>query len=294
MDAAERPPVIAVDVNGADDPRAAVEGALRAVDEGRLHVRIFGAPSALDEHHAADVAALEDAVAFVEAPVSIAKDPDPARALPFIQAVAALAGLNLRGLLSHAGHAYHASSEAALQEIAASEARTLQALASLARENGIEVDELSAGATPSARYSLQQDWLTEYRAGNYVYLDRTHPKHLLPTWNGHSVGYWDGDALVVDTIGFNDKSWLQPTMEPHTEEARLVQRIRRVGNGSHLEVTYTVEDRKALTSAYSYSRYFRRVADEMPEDVCNDDIQMFRDFRNDALKAQFERAREVK
>jgi D-serine deaminase-like pyridoxal phosphate-dependent protein len=100
-------------------------------------------------------------------------DPDPATALPFIKTVASLPGLTLKGLLSHAGHAYHASSEDGLRKIAEAEAHTLHSLATRAREEGVQIEELSAGATPTARYSLQQDWLTEYRAGNYVYFDRT-------------------------------------------------------------------------------------------------------------------------
>jgi D-serine deaminase-like pyridoxal phosphate-dependent protein len=99
--------------------------------------------------------------------------PDPTTAVPFIREVAQLPGLVLRGLLSHAGHAYHAASAEALRAIAAEEARTLAALADAARAAGVEIDELSAGATPSARYSLGHDVLTEYRAGNYVYFDRT-------------------------------------------------------------------------------------------------------------------------
>ena len=100
-------------------------------------------------------------------------DPDPAHAVPFIKEVASLPGLTLRGLLSHAGHAYHATSDDHLRSIAEDEARTLHTLATRAREEGVEIDELSAGATPTARYSLQQDWITEYRSGNYVYFDRT-------------------------------------------------------------------------------------------------------------------------
>jgi D-serine deaminase-like pyridoxal phosphate-dependent protein len=100
-------------------------------------------------------------------------DPDPRTAVEFIAAVATLPGLSLKGLLSHAGQAYHASSEADLQAMAEMEVGTLHSLASLAREGGVQIDELSAGATPTARFSLQQDWLTEYRAGNYVYFDRT-------------------------------------------------------------------------------------------------------------------------
>jgi D-serine deaminase-like pyridoxal phosphate-dependent protein len=100
-------------------------------------------------------------------------DPDPRTAIPFVRHVAGLPGLHLKGLLSHAGQAYHAASEEDLQAMAASEARTLAGLAAAARAAGVAVDELSAGATPTARFSLQQDGLTEYRAGNYVYFDRT-------------------------------------------------------------------------------------------------------------------------
>jgi D-serine deaminase-like pyridoxal phosphate-dependent protein len=100
-------------------------------------------------------------------------DPNPATALPFIKAVADLPGLQLKGLLSHAGHAYHAASEDDLRHIAEDEATTLHALASSARDQGVQLEELSAGATPTARYSLAEDWITEYRAGNYVYFDRT-------------------------------------------------------------------------------------------------------------------------
>lgn len=100
-------------------------------------------------------------------------DPAPGTALPFIHRVAELPGLRLRGLLSHAGQSYHAHSEAELEEMAVAEARMLVSLALAARAAGIAIDELSAGATPTARYSLQQDGLTEYRAGNFVYFDRT-------------------------------------------------------------------------------------------------------------------------
>jgi hypothetical protein len=127
-----------------------------------------------------------------------------------------------------------------------------------------------------------------------IYLNRQHPRNLPPTWNGHSVGHWEGDTLVVDTIGFNDKSWLQPTMEPHTGEAHLIQRIRQVGNGDFIEIHYTVEDWKALTSAYSYSRYYKKVGESMRENVCTDDIQIWRDFKNERLKPLLQRSREVK
>ena len=99
--------------------------------------------------------------------------PDATTAVPFIVAVAALPGMRLKGLLSHAGQAYHAASAEHLREMASDEAATLRALATAARAAGVAIEELSAGATPTARFSMQQDGLTEYRPGNYVYFDRT-------------------------------------------------------------------------------------------------------------------------
>jgi D-serine deaminase-like pyridoxal phosphate-dependent protein len=100
-------------------------------------------------------------------------DPDTREALPMIKAVAALPGLRFRGLLSHAGQAYHAHSEDELRTMAEAEAQTMRDLAERCRKNGIAVEEISAGATPTARFSMQQDGFSEYRPGNYVYFDRT-------------------------------------------------------------------------------------------------------------------------
>jgi D-serine deaminase-like pyridoxal phosphate-dependent protein len=100
-------------------------------------------------------------------------DPSPAAAVALIKEVASLPGLRFRGLLSHAGQAYHATSEAELCQMAKDEAITMRELAGRCRREGIEIHEISAGATPPARFSLQQDGFTEFRPGNYVYFDRT-------------------------------------------------------------------------------------------------------------------------
>ena len=94
-------------------------------------------------------------------------------AVEMIRSVAALPGLRLKGLLSHAGHAYHAHSEDELRAIAEDEARTMSGLADRCRKAGITIEEISAGATPPARFSIRQKDFTEYRPGNYVYFDRT-------------------------------------------------------------------------------------------------------------------------
>jgi D-serine deaminase-like pyridoxal phosphate-dependent protein len=93
--------------------------------------------------------------------------------LAFIRSVASLPGLKLRGLLSHAGHAYHAASENDLRAIAQREAETLAGIRTQAGASGIALDEISVGATPTLRFSAGQSGITELRPGNYVYFDRT-------------------------------------------------------------------------------------------------------------------------
>ena len=100
-------------------------------------------------------------------------DPAPPQAVAMIRAVSKLPGVRLKGLLSHAGHAYHAHSEDEMCRVAKDEAATLRDLVERCRQEGVEVEEVSAGATPPARFSLQQDGFTEFRPGNYVYFDRT-------------------------------------------------------------------------------------------------------------------------
>jgi len=82
-------------------------------------------------------------------------------------------GLRLRGLLSHAGHGYHAACEADLATIALQEAATLTSIRERAAASGIALDEISVGATPTLRFSAGQPGITELRPGNYVYFDRT-------------------------------------------------------------------------------------------------------------------------
>jgi D-serine deaminase-like pyridoxal phosphate-dependent protein len=100
-------------------------------------------------------------------------DPVSPEAPHLIALVAALPGLKFCGLLSHAGHGYHAASEAALKMIAEEEVNAMTRLAAHVRNKGIDVEEISVGATPTARFSLTHQGPTEMRPGNYVYFDRT-------------------------------------------------------------------------------------------------------------------------
>jgi hypothetical protein len=98
---------------------------------------------------------------------------------------------------------------------------------------------------------------------------RQHDLEIEPeTWTGQSIGKWDGDTLVVDTIGFNDKTWLDSTGKPHSAELHLTEKYRRPDLG-HLNVQLTLEDKKAFTKPYSFERTFTLAPNwELQEYVC--------------------------
>ena len=79
---------------------------------------------------------------------------------------------------------------------------------------------------------------------------RGHPKDLEPTWMGDSIGKWDGDTFVVDTVGFNDKSWLDFYGDPHSEDLHLVERYRRVDHDD-MTLQLIVEDPRAYTATWT-------------------------------------------
>jgi hypothetical protein len=102
------------------------------------------------------------------------------------------------------------------------------------------------------------------------FLDRKHPEELDKTWMGESVAHWDGDTLVVDTQGLNDKTWLNGRGMPHTDQLHVIERYRRPDLG-HLEVDITMEDPGAFTKPHSFRRTHVLSADwEIHEYVCNE------------------------
>jgi len=105
-------------------------------------------------------------------------------------------------------------------------------------------------------------------AAHQVFLDgRGHPSDLEPTWKGHSIGKWDGDTLVVDTVGFNDKSWLFFVV-PHTEMLHVIQRMRRPDLG-HLEIDTTYEDPATFRKPPNFKmEYVLTPSEEVDEVLC--------------------------
>jgi hypothetical protein len=90
-------------------------------------------------------------------------------------------------------------------------------------------------------------------AGNHrvVYMDgRKHPEDPIPTWTGHSIGRWEGDTLVVDSVGFNDKWWFDRRGTPHTEQLHIVERYTRLNYGQ-LQTDATVTDPGAFSRPFT-------------------------------------------
>ena len=84
-----------------------------------------------------------------------------------------------------------------------------------------------------------------------VYMDgRTHPTSLEPTYYGHSIGWWEGDTLVVDTVGFNEGFWMDRGELPHTDQLRTLERFTRT-SFSAMRYELTVDDPGAYTATFS-------------------------------------------
>jgi hypothetical protein len=91
-----------------------------------------------------------------------------------------------------------------------------------------------------------------------------------PWWYGYSTGKWDGDTLVVETIGFRDDVWLDIIGSPFTESGKMIERMRRPNYGS-LETVITFDDPKAYTKPFTVKVNHRIMLDtELIEFVCNE------------------------
>ena len=84
-----------------------------------------------------------------------------------------------------------------------------------------------------------------------IYLDgRSHPAKLAPTFYGHSIGHWDGETLVVDTVGFNEDFWMDRGMLPHTSQLHTIERFTRTAFDT-LRYEVTIDDPGAYTAPFS-------------------------------------------
>ena len=101
----------------------------------------------------------------------------------------------------------------------------------------------------------------------HIYMDVPHSKNPKPSWYGESVGHYEGDTLVVDSIGFNDKTFVDNYRTPHTNKLHVVERFHKL-NGKGLQVDIRVEDPGAFRTPWSAIQRYRPVRIPYDEEVC--------------------------
>jgi hypothetical protein len=119
-----------------------------------------------------------------------------------------------------------------------------------------------------------------------IYTDgRSLPDDPDPSWMGYSVGHWDGNTtFVVDTVGFNEKTWLDRLGHAHSEQLHVTERFRRVDR-DHLELDITMADPKALAKPWTTTFFYQNRPDwELGEISCSGDYLDFSKFESFSVK----------
>jgi hypothetical protein len=112
----------------------------------------------------------------------------------------------------------------------------------------------------------------EFNHFRQIFTDgRGFPPDTSASWFGYSIGKWKEDTFVAETIGFNDKSWLDDPGHPHSEEMRVTERFQRLDFG-HLKVRITIDDPKTYTKPWSAEVPFELLPDtELIESICENE-----------------------
>ena len=111
-----------------------------------------------------------------------------------------------------------------------------------------------------------------------VYLDVPHSPQPKPSWYGESVGHYEGDTLVVDTIGLNDKTYLDNFRTPHTGKLHVVERYKLIDDGKTPQVTFRVEDPDTFYAPWSAINNFARVQMPWHEEACAENNRHLFDY----------------
>jgi len=108
-----------------------------------------------------------------------------------------------------------------------------------------------------------------------VYMDVPHSETPKTSWYGESVGHYEGDTLVIDTVGMNDKTFVDAFRTPHTEKLHVVERWRMIDGGKTMEVNFTVDDPDAFNEPWTASQHYQRVQRPLKEEVCAENNLQF-------------------
>jgi len=98
---------------------------------------------------------------------------------------------------------------------------------------------------------------------------RSHPKDLDPTWFGDSIGKWDGDSLIVDTVGIDDRTWLDTAGHEHSDQLHLVERFQKM-DSNNIKWTVTFEDAKYFTEPWAITLPIARQNTEIMSYSCEE------------------------
>ena len=103
-----------------------------------------------------------------------------------------------------------------------------------------------------------------------IFMDgRPHDPNAVETWLGDSIGHWEGDTLVVETVGQTDKSWLDESGIPHSTEMKVTERITRQDIG-HLEITHVIDDPKTFSRPWTFTTKPTLLRGELIEYICQE------------------------
>ena len=121
----------------------------------------------------------------------------------------------------------------------------------------------------------------------HIYLDVPHSEAPRPSWYGESVGHYEGDTLVIDTVGLNDRTTIDNFRTPHTDKLHVVERWRLVDGGKQLEVLIRIDDPDTFYQTWSAIQRYRRIQQALPEEVCAENNTNFEYHIPIAAKADF-------
>jgi len=102
----------------------------------------------------------------------------------------------------------------------------------------------------------------------HIRLNAAHAADVKPSWYGDSVGHYEGDTLVVDTIGLNDKTFLDNYRTPHTDKLHVTERWRLIENGAKIEVILTIDDPDTFNAPFKALRQYDRENVTFAENIC--------------------------
>jgi hypothetical protein len=137
------------------------------------------------------------------------------------------------------------------------------------------VPRISLMARPFAIVQTPDRILFVYEGGAHVWRQvwvdgRAHPKDPNPNWLGDSIGHWDDETLVVDSVGFNDRTWLDDAGHPHSDRLHVIEKYSRTSPGT-MKYEVVIDDPGAYTRSWSASNTLSfRPGQRLEEDICLD------------------------